>query len=150
MRVESDTVRPSYRSIPPGPSSRPGRAAAAFFERLASFQARAPWALVALVGALSLAGAWLAAQLELRTRYDQLLPESQPSVIELQRVTARTAAAQSVMIVLEGLDTRGLRAFGDALVPALEALGPAQVASADDGILRESCPRTRTSPPSGA
>ncbi len=136
MRGESSPSRASFRSIPPPPSSRPGKAAASLIERLAAWQARSPWMAVFVVGILSLVGARLASQLELRTRYDQLLPESQPSVLELKRVTAGTSAAQSVMIVLEGLDTPSLRSFGDALVPEIERIGGGEVAYAEDGILR--------------
>ena len=75
-----------------------------------------------------------ASKLELRTRYDQLLPDSQPSVIEMRRVAANTNTSQSVTIVLEGADSATLRAFGDALVPELDALGPAIVSHAEDGI----------------
>ena len=103
-------------------------------ERLARLQAARPWVLVFLVGVISLVGAGLASQLELRTRYDQLLPDSQPSVIEMRRVAAKTNGAQTVMVVLEGSDTSALRAFGDALVPKLVALGPDVVSHAEDGI----------------
>ena len=103
-------------------------------ERLARLQAARPWTLVLLVGAISVLGAWLASQLELRTRYDQLLPDSQPSVIEMRRVAAKTTSSQSVMVVLEGTDTATLRAFGDTLVPKLVALGPGVVSHAEDGI----------------
>ena len=90
--------------------------------------------MVLLVGAVSLVCAWLASQLELRTRYDQLLPDSQPSVIEMRRVAAKTNGSQAVMVVLEGADSVTLRAFGDALVPKLTALGPDVVSHAEDGI----------------
>ena len=103
-------------------------------ERLARLQAARPWSLVLLVGAVSLVCAWLASQLELRTRYDQLLPDSQPSVIEMRRVAAKTNGSQAVMVVLEGADSVTLRAFGDALVPKLTALGPDVVSHAEDGI----------------
>ena len=46
----------------------------------------------------------------------------------------RTSSAQTVTIVLEGADTVALRELGDALVPELRALGPDDVASAEDGI----------------
>jgi hypothetical protein len=52
-----------------------------------------------------------ASRLELRTRYDALLPDSQPSVQELHRVEARTAGAQTVLILLEGPDRMALRAL---------------------------------------
>jgi len=47
-----------------------------------------------------------AARLELKTRYDQLLPDSQPSVIELHRVEARTASAQTATATRGDLRSR--------------------------------------------
>jgi len=102
-------------------------------ERLSDLQIRRPWAPLLAVALVTVFFGYFASQLELRTRYDQLLPDSQPSVQELHRVEARTASAQTVMILLEGGDRATLRAFGDALVPALLALGPDVVSSAEDG-----------------
>jgi hypothetical protein len=104
-----------------------------FFERLANVQIARPAIPMALVALLSALGAWLALHLELRTRFDQLLPESQPSVVALREAQARTPYAQTAMIVLEG-DDLVIRKFGDAIVPRLRALGPSVVTSADDGV----------------
>jgi uncharacterized protein len=103
-------------------------------QRLAALQWRRPGWLLAVGGVLSLAGALLASRLELRTRFDQLLPEHEPSVVELRRVAERTAGQSNVFVVLEGDDPAALRAFGDALVPRLRAIGPPWVASAEDGV----------------
>jgi predicted RND superfamily exporter protein len=97
-------------------------------------QVRRPgWTLAVgfLVAAL---GALLASRLELRTRFEQLLPETQPSVIELARLEQRVSGQQNVFIVLEGAEPATLRSLGDALVPELRALGHPWVASADDGV----------------
>jgi predicted RND superfamily exporter protein len=83
---------------------------------------------------LALVGGWLATRLELRTRFDQLLPDHQPSVLELRRVQEHVAASQHVFIVLEGGDSGALRDLGDALVPRLRALGAPWVMSAQDGV----------------
>jgi predicted RND superfamily exporter protein len=88
-----------------------------------------------LVGALlTVVGALLATRLELRTRFDQLLPDHQPSVVELRRLTERTGGQSNVFVVLEGADTASLRATADALVPRLRALGLPWVASAEDNV----------------
>jgi len=102
-------------------------------ERFAAFQVRRPWATVGIATAITLAFALFASKLELRTRYESLLPDSEPSVRELRRVEARTALSQTVLVLLEGPDQTALRAFGDALVPALAGLGPAVISSAEDG-----------------
>lgn len=102
-------------------------------ERLNDLQIRRPWVPLLLVAVVTAVFGFFASKLELRTRYDQLLPDDQPSVIELHRVEARTTSAQTAMILLEGADRTTLRAMGDALVPALLALGPDVVSSAEDG-----------------
>lgn len=90
--------------------------------------------MLLIVGAISAVGLYLASHLELRTRFDQLLPDSQPSVVELRRVTANTNTTQSIVVMLEGTDTALLRKFGDTLVPELRTLAPAGVSHVEDGI----------------
>jgi predicted RND superfamily exporter protein len=102
-------------------------------DRLNELQIRRPWVPLLAVAAVTVVFAFFASRLELWTRYDQLLPDSQPSVQELHRVQARTASAQTAMILLEGHDGAILREMGDALVPKLLALGPDVVSSAEDG-----------------
>src|SRR5580700_1819707 len=102
-------------------------------ERLSDLQIRHPWVPLLAVAAMTSVFAVFASRLELKTRYDALLPDEQPSVQELHRVEARTASAQTVLILLEGPARAALRAMGDALVPELFALGPDIVSSADDG-----------------
>jgi preprotein translocase subunit SecF len=108
-----------------------------FIERLSDLQIRRPWVPLLLVGAITCVMGWFAAHLELRTRYDALLPDGQASVIELRRVEARTATAQTLLILLEGPDRVALRAMGDAVVTQLVALGPDLVSSAEDGTQAE-------------
>ena len=62
-------------------------------ERLSDLQIRRPWVPLLAVALVTAVFGAFAAKLELKTRYDQLLPDSQPSVIELHRVEARTASA---------------------------------------------------------
>jgi predicted exporter len=102
-------------------------------DRLNDLQIRRPWVPLIAVAAVTLVFGFFASRLELWTRYDQLLPDSQPSVQELHRVEARTASAQTAMILLEGHNGATLRAMGDAVVPTLLALGPDVVSSAEDG-----------------
>jgi predicted exporter len=102
-------------------------------ERLSDLQIRRPWVPLLAVAAVTVVFGFCASRLELRTRYDQLLPDSQPSVQELHRVEARTASAQTAMILLDRADRATLRAMGDALVTQLLALGPGIVSSAEDG-----------------
>jgi uncharacterized protein len=103
-------------------------------ERLNELQIRSPWVPLLVVGVITLVFGYCASRLELRTQYDSLLPESQASVQELRRVQARTASAQTVLILLEGPDHMALRAMGDAIVPKLLTLDPDVIGSAEDGI----------------
>ena len=50
-------------------------------DALARQQAARPWVILAIVFAISAAFGFRASHLELRTRYDQMLPDSQPSEI---------------------------------------------------------------------
>lgn len=71
------------------------------------------------------------------TGFESLLPESRPSVQELNRVAAKTAGVSTLFIVLsagEGTPTTALREAADALVPQIVALGPPWVGSAEDGV----------------
>jgi uncharacterized membrane protein YdfJ with MMPL/SSD domain len=102
-------------------------------EGLSSLQIRRPWVPLFGVAVVTCILGLFASRLELRTRYDALLPDSQPSVQELHRVEARTAGAQTLLILLEGHDPPALRAMGDAVVARLTGLGPDVVSSAEDG-----------------
>jgi predicted RND superfamily exporter protein len=102
-------------------------------ERLSDLQVRRPWVPLLFVAVVTSFAAWFASRLELRTRYDALLPDSQPSVRELHRVEARTSSAQTVLILLEGPDRAALRAMGDTLAARLLSVGPEIVSSAADG-----------------
>ena len=103
-------------------------------ERLVELQIRRPWTVLAAAGVVSALSGVFAAQLRLKTRFEVLLPDNQPSVLELHRLEARTSAAQTILVVLEGDDRMTLRAMGDALVPELARLGPAIVSTAADGV----------------
>jgi predicted RND superfamily exporter protein len=112
-----------------------------FVETLAKLQIQRPWTLLWAVAAVTAVFGAYATRLSLDTRYEALLPDNQPSVRELHRVEGRTAIAQTALILLE-IDPRSrhdasavaaLRSMGDAVVPALLALGPQTISSAEDG-----------------
>jgi predicted RND superfamily exporter protein len=79
-------------------------------------------------------GAWRASRLRLVTDFSDLLPQDQPSVIELGQVLARTRGLSNVFVVLEGPDGAALRRVADGLVPRLRALGGPYVESARSGV----------------
>jgi len=102
-------------------------------ERLVAFQLRRPLVPLALVLAVTAFFGFRAAHLSLNTRYDALLPQNAPSVIELHRLEKRTKSSQTILVVLEDADRATLRAMGDAIVKELRALDPNVVSSAEDG-----------------
>jgi hypothetical protein len=105
----------------------------ALVERLVDWQVGRPLQSLVLVAAVTAVFGVLASGLTLQTRYDALLPDDAPSVQELRRLEKRASASQTILVVLEGSDRAVLRRMGDAVVPALLALGPAEVSSAEDG-----------------
>jgi predicted RND superfamily exporter protein len=128
--VETDRrTPPSRRSARSGQEAPPG-----WFDRLVAVQRDRPVQLLAVVALFSALCAMVATRLVLLTGFDQLLPDSRPSVVELKRVASRTAGVSTVFIVLEGEDRAALRKAGDKLVPALKALGPPWVGEAEDDV----------------
>ncbi len=102
--------------------------------RFGLIQVRRPWAPLLASLVVTIVATLLAARLELRTKFDQLLPQNKPSVIELHRIADRTAASSRIFVLLEGNDRATLRAMGDAMVPRIRAIGAPWVASAEDGV----------------
>ncbi len=102
-------------------------------DSLSELQIRRPWVPLLGVALVTCVLGLLASRLELRTRYDALLPDSQPSVQELHRVEARTASAQTLLILLEAHDPAVLRAMGNTVAAKLTQLGTDIVSSAEDG-----------------
>lgn len=110
---------------------------ARFISRLVDAQVRRPWAFLVAALLLAVPSFLLARQLELRTGFDSLLPESKPSVVELKRVSERTAGVANLAIVIDGNDKTALERFSDALLPPLRALGPQWVGTAENGVRAE-------------
>ena len=107
------------------------------FDRLGRLQFERPLVPLLVAAALTIVSVVLALRLTIQTGFESLLPSSRPSVQELHRVAARTAGVSTLFIVLEGgpnTPTAALRQAGDALVPALAAVGPPWVGSVEDGV----------------
>src|SRR5262249_58143821 len=73
-----------------------------FFERVGRFEARHPGPFVAAGLALTIVLAVAAWGLELHPAFEELLPEGQPSVVELRRVLSHVAGTGRVFVALEG------------------------------------------------
>ncbi len=102
--------------------------------RIVDVQTRRPW-LALSIGLLATLLAWpMARGLELRTAFDQLLPESQEGVKEYRRVSDRLPSQSKMFVILEGGELALRRGLGDTLVRRLSALGPPDVVLAEDGV----------------
>jgi len=90
-----------------------------------------------VAGLLTIVSLLLATRLRVLTGFESLLPETRPSVQELDRVAAKTAGVSTLFVVLQGgptTTTESLRKAADALVPAIEKIGPPWVGSVEDGV----------------
>ena len=110
---------------------------ARFIVRLVSVQVRRPWTFIITAALLAIPSLYLSRQLDLKTGFDALLPENKPSVIELKRVSKRTAGVANLAIVVDGTDKIALQRFSDALLPPLRELGPEWVGTAENGVRAE-------------
>jgi predicted RND superfamily exporter protein len=110
---------------------------ARFIALLVNAQVRHPWFFIVAAVLLGIPSLHFARQLELKTGFDSLLPESKPSVVELKRVSKRTAGVANLAIVADGTDKTALERFSDALLPPLRALGPEWVGTAENGVQAE-------------
>lgn len=128
------TPRGKTRGGRPEEPPPPSRRSSALFYRLAELQIDRPWLLLALAALLVLGSLSLALRLEVRPGFEALLPETRPSVQELNRVKEKTAGVSTVFVSLEGDDTAALRKAADALVVEVRAIGRPWVGSAESGV----------------
>jgi predicted RND superfamily exporter protein len=105
-----------------------------FLRQLTWLQLRRPALVVLAVASIAAAGIWRASRLKLVTEFSDLLPQDQPSVVELGNILARTRGLSNVFVVLEGPDPAALCGLADALVPRLAAIGGPAVESARCGV----------------
>src|SRR5690606_26425469 len=78
---------------------------------LATLQVRRPRWGVVLAVCPPVPSAWLALQLEVRTGFGELLPDSSPSVVEHRKVSKRLASQSTLAVTAEGKDTAVLKRF---------------------------------------
>ncbi|MGE5787187.1 MAG: efflux RND transporter permease subunit [Myxococcales bacterium] len=103
------------------------------FVRLGAFQTKYPMVVLALALISLIPAGWATSQLTLRTAFSELLPDSQPSVIEQRRLESRLSSTSTYNLVISGADVPTLKRFIDALSPRLRSLPKELVASVDDG-----------------
>lgn len=121
----------------PPPASRQS---SAWLQRLATLQLRRPFVVLLVALAFTIGSLALALRLEILTGFENLLPEERASVKELDRVAAKTSGVSMMFVVLEvppdadPPPTEALRSAADAMVPAIEEIGPPWVGSVESGV----------------
>jgi len=105
-----------------------------WLEWLARAQVQRPWPFVLVCLAFALVSGALASHLELRTRFEELLPQARSSVVELKRLQASTAAGSHAYVVVEGGSIELQREFGDALVSRMREGAPGWLVDSADGV----------------
>ncbi|MET0592295.1 MAG: MMPL family transporter [Polyangiaceae bacterium] len=118
-------------------AAAPSRIGHRSIRALIDLQVGWPFTFFLVAAILSIPAVFLARRLELHTGFDSLLPENKPSVIELNRVAARTAGVSTLAIVIDATDKLALEHFSDALLPPLRSLGPEWVGTAENGVHAE-------------
>lgn len=134
--------------VPPPPISQdpeslgpPSSRTARFFWKLTDLQTRRSWMfLLFAVVTTALAVGYTGLRLEILAGFENLLPETRPSVQELNRVAAKTSGVSMMFVVLstkKGVDpppTEALRKAADAIVPKVREVGAPWVGSAESGV----------------
>jgi hypothetical protein len=105
-----------------------------FFAALAEAQARRPVRFLLAAAAVVVLFGSFATRLSLRTHFEEMLPASSPSVVELGRLRARVAQGSNVSIVLEGAAPEVLRRAGERVAEELRRARPAWLVSAEPGV----------------
>lgn len=89
---------------------------------IAAAQARHPWRFILFALLTVFPASFLAYRLELRTGFGELLPEKQPSVVELKRTAERLPSMSTLAVTAESKNTELLKRFMDELAPQLRKL----------------------------
>jgi uncharacterized protein len=103
-------------------------------EQLARWQVRVPQHFLWFGLFATLIGAWLCTRLELRTRFEDLLPEESASVLELRRVLSETDQGSQIFALLEGAPRAELRRAADAVAADLRGLHDPALVGAASGV----------------
>ncbi|MEM9729429.1 MAG: MMPL family transporter [Myxococcota bacterium] len=104
-----------------------------FLEKLAGFQARRPWVILFLALVISVISLFFARNLGLDSRFIALLPDSRPSVQDLEKVRDRVRGLSALTVAVQSpsKDLPAMRRFIEDLAKELESLPPEQVGIID-------------------
>src|SRR5882762_6149431 len=106
-----------------------------FLHSFGRMQIERPWLVALLAVALTAPAVVAARGLGLRTDFSELLPDNKPSVVEMRRVSEKLTSASTLTMVAEvpASHPQALEAFAAAIVPKIQALGPAWIGAVDAG-----------------
>lgn len=88
---------------------------------IATYVVKRPWWTLLWVMLVTIVCAGMAGQLKYSTEYQDMMPQDDPSVVELNTILEEYNAASTLYIVAEG-DEQALVAFADEIVPQVLAL----------------------------
>jgi len=101
------------------------------------FLCRRPGLIFAAAVALLVPSLWLAAKLELKTDFKDLLPKRRRSVTELERISKHVGGNSSLVIAVEGDDLAAMERYADDLAARLRALPPGLIDHVDESVRAE-------------
>lgn len=93
-----------------------------FFRWVAAACTRRPGRILAALALTLLPAGWAAKQLELRTDLKELLPQDQPSVVDLRRIEQRLEGSGAFIVAIEGDDLAAMKRLSDDLAERIAAL----------------------------
>ncbi len=108
-----------------------------FWQRVARAQTRQPLIVLVVALLITVGLGSLGSKLTIAAGFEHLLPDGRESVVELNRVSKRTAGVSTLFVVLEappGSDKMKLREASNAIVKEAEAIGEPWVGSAENGV----------------
>ncbi len=97
-----------------------------------------PFLVLALLFLLTVAGAYLASRLELRSNFSELLPENSESVKDLDRLMDRLGGTGNLILVLQSSDREAMKRGAEDLVRRIEeGMPPGLIRYVDYKITKE-------------
>ena len=108
-----------------------------FGQRYSRFVYRRAGTVLLVVAAVLAPAAWAAAHLGLATDFKDLLPRRQPSIVELERLSARLDSGVSLQIAVQGQNLAAMEQLARDLGARLRGLPPGLIARVDDSFVEE-------------
>lgn len=102
-----------------------------FTERLSQLQTRRPWWIAGVAGLLALGSLPLVAQLGLNGDFTALLPEHEPSVLDLAEIRERFGRQATLTVAVRASSSTVARDYVAALAPRIEGLTDHHVSAVD-------------------